>query len=686
MASDLALTGVFSGIDSEVLVEQAMAYNRRPLDRLEQQRAAWQEKDQAVAELERRLTTFRSQVDSLRSAETLEKTGAVSLDSDVLTASASAGATEATHQVQVNQLAQAHRLVHDAGLAAETDPVGAEKSTALNTNGVADPDATWFTAGANGATYTFDFDAEADIDNVAFAADTAYTMNEVAALINARSQAVSGYDAASVEADSQTGKSYLRLSAQSSDTAGTMTQTLAAGDAVDELDDEDDWTKTAAGTGEFVYTYDGTTRAVVLTEGATLANLRDLINNDAQNPGVSASILEYDSAYHLVLAGRDTGADYALAIDHLATTIDGFDTPDFVETQAAQNSQFRVDGYPAGDWIERNANTVSDVIPHVTLTARTTGTTSVSISRDTSLLRSDLENLAAVYNGLVDKIGLYAGYDTETESGGVLQGDTSITHLMDALRSGITAPVAGFTTDTDPFTLASQIGLHFGQADDSGMPVMEDVGKLFYDADTLEEALASDYRGVLELIGGWGKGSSDSEDILFDGAHESTAGGTYEVRVDFNASGAVTLAMIRNEGETSWRNLDISGTELSGQEGNPEQYLQLNTVWDGSGAYTATATVRVQRGFAHLLYDRAAAILDEATGALAAKRDHYDSAIESLDRNIQTQERLLETRRQHLEDKYARLEATLARLDAQRGAFEAMMTALDSFNGRSEND
>ena len=685
--SELGLSGVFSGIDTDILIARSMAFNRIPLDRLNVQKSVWQAKDNALADLEARLATFKSQVDSLRSDATLEKVISTSVDRDVLSASAATGATEGTHQVVINQLAQAHRFVHDAGLAETTSTVGAAKSTALNINGMADADATWFTTSGSGATYTLDFDSEDDITGVVFAVSTGYSMNQVAALINVRSQAVNGYDAASVEVDAQTGKSYLRLTAQSGATEGTMAQTLTAGDAIAELEDNADWTKTAAGGGTFSYTYDSTSRTVSVTSDTTLEGLRDLINNDAQNPGVRASILEYNSAYHLVLAGKDTGTSYSITVDNLATTIEGFDTADFIETQTAQDIELRVDGYPSAAWITRDSNMVTDVIPNVTIAVTATGSTAINIFRDTGQVRSDLSNLAAVYNGVLAKITAYAGYDSETETGGVLQGDTSITRLLDTLRSGVTSAVPGFLSGTDTFTLASEIGLEFGQTDENGLPVFAEMGKMFLNETVLSSAMASDYRAVANLIGGSGTGASDNSDIQFTSSHDTTEGGTYNVRIDFDANGAVTLAMIRKDGETPWRNLtiDASDNTLTGEVGNDEQYLELAAVWDGSGAYTATGDVRVRQGFGNVLYERVSDLLDNVTGIIAAKRNHYSSAIETVEKNVESQERLLATKEMYLIEKYARMETALARLDSQRAMFDALFASVRPI-GTSEDD
>ncbi|MDP6546656.1 MAG: flagellar filament capping protein FliD [Phycisphaerae bacterium] len=327
------------------------------------------------------------------------------------------------------------------------------------------------------------------------------------------------------------------------------------------------------------------------------------------------------------------------------------------------------------------------MIPNVTITANTTGTTSINVTRDTGLLQSDLSNLTLVYNGLVDKITAYAGYNDETETGGVLQGDSSISRLLDTLRSGVTAAVPGFLAGTDGFTLASEIGLAFGSTDLAGLPVFEDIGKMFLDEAVLSSAISSDYRAVVDLIGGSGTGTSDNSDIQFTSSHDSTEGGTYNVRVDFNASGTVTLAMIRKDGETAWRNLtiDASDNTLTGQLDNAEQYLKLAAVWDTTGAYTASGDVRVRQGFGNVLYDRVSDLLDNVTGIIASKREHYNSAIDTVDKNIEFQQRLLETKQTNLEKKYARMETALAKLDAQRAAFDAVFASLDSMRNSDDN-
>jgi len=674
MAS-LSISGIFSGMDTDTLVAGLMQLNRRPLDLLEARQAQWQSRQSAVADLQSRLNTLKTLMTTMRDAASLRRTAAVSSDRDVVAATAGASASEGTHQVVVNRLASAQTQVHTAGLAGLDSVVGAAKSTALNLHGAADPDATWFTTTANGATYTLDFGSETDIDNVQFAAGTSYSLNQAAALINVRSQAVAGYDAAAVEYDSQEGQYFLRLTAESTDPVGTLAVTLTAGDAVAEINDTADWLKTNAGTGQFVYTYDGVTRTIQAGSGTTLEDLAELINNDGANPGVQASILNHGGAYHLVLTGRSTGGDYTVEMDDFQTTLEGFDSDDFTVTQEAQDAQIRVNGYPeAPAWIERSGNTVSDVIPGVSLDLKSAGTVTITLNRDTAALRQDVTNLVAIYNGLVDKVAGYTGYDAKTKTGGVLQGDMTVRDVLTRIRSSLTSAPAGFVDGEDPYTLAAQIGLK-----------LDRYGKLSVvetstDTDTsLEDALSEDYFGVLSLIGALGSGVTDDTHIQFVSAEEDTVAGFYEVEVDFHADGSIATGRIRTEGEVAWRYLEIDGNTLLGAAGNPEEGLELTAVSDGTpGEHTQSASLRIRQGVAGAIYDTTEALLDETTGAIAKKTSQIETTLDSLDEQIERQEDRLEAQEKRLRAQFARLEALLAQMDSYRGAYQALFSQLES--------
>ncbi len=448
--------------------------------------------------------------------------------------------------------------------------------------------------------------------------------------------------------------------------------------------------------GSFVYTYDGVTRTILTTADTTLEELSDLINNDADNPGVAASILEYevdvDHVYHLVLSGRDSGGDYGVTIE-AGTTLAGFAPGTFTETLTAQDSQIKIDGYPAGagDWIERSSNTITDVVDGVTLRLNDEGTANVTIRRDVSELKNDLSNLAAIYTGIVMTINKYTGYDQDTREGGLLQGDSVINNIISPLRGGLSGPMGGFDADEDPFTILGEIGLEFNR---DGELVFND--STIEGAPTFDSAVEDDYLGVLALIGADRTGASDSDYIQFLGASSGTEAGIYEVEVDFDTdTSEITAARYRLTGAATWEDMDVNvATGVVTSESEADNYLQLKAIWDGiteeGGGRTQTAEVRVQQGFAGAIYEAVEAMLDPLEGTVTMTKDIYedriDNNINGLDRQIEREQERLEDEEERLLARFARLEATLAMLDSQRASFSAMLGSLSQISGSASDE
>ncbi len=671
----LALSGIFSGIDTDVLISASMAAARRPLGRYATRKNSWQSKLSAVEEIERRMDQLKALVDDLRDTDNLRHVSAVSSNTDVVLISASTGATEGVHDVIVDSLALSEKEIH----------VGVTPTEAwTNSLGVTDGDTEYISAAdisdATGTDYKFVFqfgsESQVVVDLSSYDA-TGITLNQLISEINT----AAGYTAAS--AVSSSGSYKLRIQASS---VGDNALTITEDDSISVLDSTDDFTQsvdgatgadTLIGAGQFVYTYNGVSRTITTTASSNLGGLRDLINNDASNPGVTASILEYEAdashKYHLVLSGNDSGSDYAITIE-ASTTLSGF-TPgaNWTQTQAAQDARFRVDGYPADpNWIERSSNSVSDVIDGVTLTLLDAGTVTVNLNRDTSRLKSDLENLVGVYNGLADTIDSSSGYDSATDTAGVLIGDSGLKTLLYSIRSSLTGSLSGFENGLDSYTLPSQIGIEIDRD-----------GQMSIDYTVLDEALSDDYAAVLAAIGAVGTGGSDTSYIQFNSAESGTTAGTYDVEVDFDAAGTVIAARIRSEGESTWRDATVDGNVITGGSGNPEQYLEMTAIWDNSQSgtpYTQSGQVRVRQGFAGKLYDKLDAMLDVTDGTMTIKKDRYNDAIDQLDKRIEAQQSRLEAKEKRLRAKYARLEAALARLDSLRGSFDALLTQLNATN------
>ena len=196
--STLRLPGLLTGIDTAKLIEQMMAIDRRSLNVYEERKSMWEERQEALSTLETKLINLRNSVRALSNADALRSFSIASSDTDKLTADASNNAFEGNHNVVINQLATSERWVH-----------------------------------TNGKEYAEDY----------------------------------------------------------------------------------------VGAGTFIYSYNNKETTMTTTATTTLTGLVGLINNDANNPGVTASLLYYNNAYHLVMNGNDAGSDYGISINASSTEV-----------------------------------------------------------------------------------------------------------------------------------------------------------------------------------------------------------------------------------------------------------------------------------------------------------------------------------------------------------------------------
>ena len=196
--ADLRLPGLLTGIDTRALITQLMALERRTINVYQARKDLWAERKTALGSLETSLSTLRTTIRALSDADALRAFTTTTSDSDKVTAEASHNTFEGNHTVVINRLANAERWVQTGGLE-----------------------------------YVEDF----------------------------------------------------------------------------------------VGEGTFIYSYNHKETSITTTAETTLEDFVGLINNDPNNPGVTASLLHYNDAYHLVLNGNDAGTDYKIFVNASSTEV-----------------------------------------------------------------------------------------------------------------------------------------------------------------------------------------------------------------------------------------------------------------------------------------------------------------------------------------------------------------------------
>ncbi len=235
------------------------------------------------------------------------------------------------------------------------------------------------------------------------------------------------------------------------------------------------------------FTLNGVVISVASTD--TLQDIAAKINA-ASGVGVLASVVDN----RLILRSRTTGTAGAISIEAdpdgvlsaLGVVNPGTTTPKNV-LQAAQDAVLTVDGLT----VTRSSNTVSDVIPGVTLELKgvtSSSPVSITVSRDTAPAREKIKAWVDRYNAVLDVI--------ERLGSGVLKGDPLLARLRVSLRSHLARGVSGLS----PYQTLYQIGISTGGTWQGGTLEEAKAGKLRLDEAKLNSALESDPEAVRELF------------------------------------------------------------------------------------------------------------------------------------------------------------------------------------------
>jgi flagellar hook-associated protein 2 len=235
------------------------------------------------------------------------------------------------------------------------------------------------------------------------------------------------------------------------------------------------------------YQLGDTTVTLDVAAGTTYADLVELINDDADNPGLTASMIdsgETGDSYYLVLQADNTGEDYRISnlTGLTMTEVQGTDP-------GSLNSQITVDGIT----YQRQTNSITDVLAGVTLELKDTGSTSVSIAPDNTTLSETISGLVEAYNDLVQEISTKVAYDEETGKPGILA-NTTLRSLVFDLQNLMNTTVEANAADT--ITSMYSLGMEFNRD-----------GTITLDTDVLDAALADN----LEAVQAFFLGDDDQE-------------------------------------------------------------------------------------------------------------------------------------------------------------------------------
>ena len=214
--------------------------------------------------------------------------------------------------------------------------------------------------------------------------------------------------------------------------------------------------------------------------------LDDVVSRiNAESRLATATVLNDGSAvtpYRLQINSRLSGGPGELVLDDSGV---GLDLSTLSRAQDAV-VVFGADA-DAGVLLTSTNNTLRDVVPGLTLNLSNASDEpiTVSITEDTDEVLETIEGLVSAYNAALQRIDALTDFNTETETAGVLLGDSTVRTVESRLLSMFTGRIPDATGGVTRF---SQLGFKM------------QTGELSFDREKFLEAYEDDPQGVIKLF------------------------------------------------------------------------------------------------------------------------------------------------------------------------------------------
>lgn len=265
------------------------------------------------------------------------------------------------------------------------------------------------------------------------------------------------------------------------------------------------------GQGTLTFTAGSNTFDVLVDAADDLDTIRDNINSNADNFGVTANIINSANGPILVFNSDITGDGNTLAVTNNDASLDAIST-NLTTPITANSASVDIDGIT----VTSESNTFSNAIQDVTFTLLTDNTPSVTLD-----IAADKEGVKDAIQAFVDAINSFQttaqrlGQNSESVQG-ELAGDATLRILVNQVVTTIQDSVTGLTGD---FTSLNSIGVTF-----------DEFGKLTIDDDLLDTIITSDFDAIGNVFATDTEGVSIKLQDLVDNYNGS--GGILEVRED----------------------------------------------------------------------------------------------------------------------------------------------------------
>lgn len=168
----------------------------------------------------------------------------------------------------------------------------------------------------------------------------------------------------------------------------------------------------------------------------TMTDIARKINGSGA--GITASVVTSNGQDQLMMRSASTGASMGFQIETYgdaalnALSYPGDGSSGMTRNQAGSDAQVKIDG---GMTVTSSSNTLSNVISGLTLDLKQTGTTTVDVTSDTSVVKKSVDDFVSAFNTAITNLTTATKYDAGSKTAGPLQGDATAVGLLNTLKN-----------------------------------------------------------------------------------------------------------------------------------------------------------------------------------------------------------------------------------------------------------
>jgi len=525
-----SISSLVTNYNIQQVVNQLIALERRPLDRLEDQKDDLSQKKTDLSDIDSALESLQNALADLILDSAFSSKTATSSDTSVISATASAGAVSGTYNMIVYQLAQSQIVASD-----QVDTIlggsGNTADTALNLSGT-------FTINDGTGTSTISVVSSDSLNSIAskinsavYDSDGTTDLGVVASVVDYRLVIQRESAGATQMAFSDVTGSVLdslgvfidhQLSGANIEVAGGTAHLTDGGSyptteqavytkvfytgqvtSFDSITVDNNDTQ-ANGSIKIDYSTDG---------GNSWTYLGEVTSNNQTLSFSSAITGETQIQFRIRMASADGSAtpevdsltlNYTDLANNSETLTDNFSDTELNQIQVGRNAYFTVNGL----LVTRSSNTgLTDVIQNVTLNlnGRSSTQTGGGYTETTLTISSDTDAAVSAVNSFVSSFNsAMSTMEDKLDSGEPLENDS----MLRSLRRNLISRVLDTISNPGEYSHVSQLGISFDH----------DTNRLSLDESTFLDAIQSNVSGVADFFGY----DSDSDGIRDDGGLAAT--------------------------------------------------------------------------------------------------------------------------------------------------------------------